>query len=180
ALGSEEAGNSTFRKKTWYSEPRCDTVNTYVLSCAANSSCRKHALARAQLTACSRSLACSARALDASTNRRAESVPLCSAKPMALKAMRARNVSTIEKPASAELRFRLSSRRVRKEREAPARISIPMGVRPSIPTEVRPTNTHPPLRRFITGRSEEHTSELQSRENLVCRLLLEKKKKQIN
>src|SRR5690606_40539190 len=27
-----------------------------------------------------------------------------------------------------------------------------------------------------TGRSEEHTSELQSRENLVCRLLLEKKK----
>src|SRR3712207_6986101 len=31
-----------------------------------------------------------------------------------------------------------------------------------------------------TGRSEEHTSELQSRQYLVCRLLLEKKKKQIN
>src|SRR5207237_10787760 len=30
------------------------------------------------------------------------------------------------------------------------------------------------------GRSEEHTSELQSHLNLVCRLLLEKKKKQIN
>src|SRR6266700_5019677 len=29
-------------------------------------------------------------------------------------------------------------------------------------------------------RSEEHTSELQSRENLVCRLLLEKKKKQLD
>src|SRR2546429_5398113 len=29
----------------------------------------------------------------------------------------------------------------------------------------------------ITGRSEEHTSELQSRLHLVCRLLLEKKKK---
>src|SRR5690606_41692818 len=29
---------------------------------------------------------------------------------------------------------------------------------------------------FATARSEEHTSELQSRENLVCRLLLEKKK----
>src|SRR5690606_41948153 len=28
----------------------------------------------------------------------------------------------------------------------------------------------------VRGRSEEHTSELQSRENLVCRLLLEKKK----
>src|SRR5690606_41739938 len=32
----------------------------------------------------------------------------------------------------------------------------------------------PPVNRNI--RSEEHTSELQSRENLVCRLLLEKKK----
>src|SRR5690606_39590718 len=31
------------------------------------------------------------------------------------------------------------------------------------------------LRRTLTERSEEHTSELQSRENLVCRLLLEKK-----
>src|SRR5436309_7465409 len=30
------------------------------------------------------------------------------------------------------------------------------------------------------ARSEEHTSELQSRENLVCRLLLEKKKKTPN
>src|SRR3712207_9062301 len=29
-----------------------------------------------------------------------------------------------------------------------------------------------------SGRSEEHTSELQSRQYLVCRLLLEKKKKQ--
>src|SRR5207302_2332954 len=30
------------------------------------------------------------------------------------------------------------------------------------------------------SRSEEHTSELQSRENLVCRLLLEKKKNKTN
>src|SRR2546430_8682719 len=30
------------------------------------------------------------------------------------------------------------------------------------------------------GRSEEHTSELQSQSNLVCRLLLEKKKKKTN
>src|SRR3712207_6853389 len=29
---------------------------------------------------------------------------------------------------------------------------------------------------FLEGRSEEHTSELQSRQYLVCRLLLEKKK----
>src|SRR5438874_7362351 len=32
-------------------------------------------------------------------------------------------------------------------------------------------------RNFDAGRSEEHTSELQSRRDLVCRLLLEKKKK---
>src|SRR2546422_2968429 len=31
---------------------------------------------------------------------------------------------------------------------------------------------------FARGRSEEHTSELQSRLHLVCRLLLEKKKKE--
>src|SRR2546430_9930926 len=31
---------------------------------------------------------------------------------------------------------------------------------------------------LLTFRSEEHTSELQSQSNLVCRLLLEKKKKQ--
>src|SRR5690606_13294979 len=33
-----------------------------------------------------------------------------------------------------------------------------------------------PQLRYPGNRSEEHTSELQSRENLVCRLLLEKKK----
>src|SRR3989442_4013030 len=33
------------------------------------------------------------------------------------------------------------------------------------------------LRSVAYGRSEEHTSELQSRPHLVCRLLLEKKKK---
>src|SRR5690606_40151606 len=32
----------------------------------------------------------------------------------------------------------------------------------------------------VEARSEEHTSELQSRENLVCRLLLEKKKSKNN
>src|SRR6476660_1772408 len=33
-----------------------------------------------------------------------------------------------------------------------------------------------PVTRRATGRSEEHTSELQSPDHLVCRLLLEKKK----
>src|SRR5690606_40248555 len=41
--------------------------------------------------------------------------------------------------------------------------------------EKLPSAAHPVNRdRVIIARSEEHTSELQSRENLVCRLLLEK------
>src|SRR5690606_40245181 len=39
---------------------------------------------------------------------------------------------------------------------------------------------HVQRRALAAERSEEHTSELQSRENLVCRLLLEKKKKKKN
>src|SRR3712207_8360105 len=35
---------------------------------------------------------------------------------------------------------------------------------------------HPAGEGVVAGRSEEHTSELQSRQYLVCRLLLEKKK----
>src|SRR5258707_6606610 len=38
------------------------------------------------------------------------------------------------------------------------------------------TQTSPAPRRIAVDRSEEHTSELQSRQYLVCRLLLEKKK----
>src|SRR6266511_6418365 len=45
----------------------------------------------------------------------------------------------------------------------------------------RRSRSHEPLPNLFdvhpAARSEEHTSELQSRENLVCRLLLEKKKK---
>src|SRR5690606_42007521 len=51
----------------------------------------------------------------------------------------------------------------------------------SAPTPRRRPPSSPPRRRRCgrrppRPRSEEHTSELQSRENLVCRLLLEKKK----
>src|SRR5690349_22033562 len=45
------------------------------------------------------------------------------------------------------------------------------GRRPPPPASVPADPSH---------RSEEHTSELQSRRDLVCRLLLEKKKKKIN
>src|SRR4051794_41379028 len=43
---------------------------------------------------------------------------------------------------------------------------------------VRRVGRHVPTRRTASRRSEEHTSELQSPVHLVCRLLLEKKKKQ--
>src|SRR3712207_6977806 len=43
------------------------------------------------------------------------------------------------------------------------------------PRSARPRHPRPPR---LPPRSEEHTSELQSRQYLVCRLLLEKKKKQ--
>src|SRR3712207_7363063 len=39
-------------------------------------------------------------------------------------------------------------------------------------------DVHRRLRNLVNPRSEEHTSELQSRQYLVCRLLLEKKKKE--
>src|SRR5699024_11396744 len=43
--------------------------------------------------------------------------------------------------------------------------------------EVSGTGKSSNARYMLNGRSEEHTSELQSRFDLVCRLLLEKKKK---
>src|SRR5947209_14577788 len=45
---------------------------------------------------------------------------------------------------------------------------------------IRGGGTRPGASASFHCRSEEHTSELQSRQYLVCRLLLEKKKKQIN
>src|SRR5690625_5965043 len=47
----------------------------------------------------------------------------------------------------------------------------------SCPTGSRALLRSGPTREVACGRSEEHTSELQSRGHLVCRLLLEKKKR---
>src|SRR2546429_4664614 len=58
-------------------------------------------------------------------------------------------------------------------RSTPARINSLPTLGPT--TSVRRYSTHR-SRRAQRGRSEEHTSELQSRLHLVCRLLLEKKK----
>src|SRR6266576_7251947 len=55
---------------------------------------------------------------------------------------------------------------------------LPVALRPWAPPVAEP-----PVRvgaRGAAPRSEEHTSELQSRRDLVCRLLLEKKKKKKN
>src|SRR2546427_3315145 len=49
---------------------------------------------------------------------------------------------------------------------------IPRSARPSTPRSTSSRSRVP-----AATRSEEHTSELQSQSNLVCRLLLEKKKK---
>src|SRR5439155_12155771 len=48
---------------------------------------------------------------------------------------------------------------------------------PGLATWARAQRTLQPAEAWLTFRSEEHTSELQSRGHLVCRLLLEKKKK---
>src|SRR5258707_8279995 len=45
------------------------------------------------------------------------------------------------------------------------------------PPPSKPPTSSPKLASMAAVRSEEHTSELQSRQYLVCRLLLEKKKK---
>src|SRR3712207_8027120 len=61
-----------------------------------------------------------------------------------------------------------------RKRALPFRISLTISSwsRSAPPFKNRSTKRKP-----LTSRSEEHTSELQSRQYLVCRLLLEKKKK---
>src|SRR5437016_8862588 len=51
-----------------------------------------------------------------------------------------------------------------------------VGSRPAVPRTVATIEVVVVLPREPSARSEEHTSELQSLTNLVCRLLLEKKK----
>src|SRR5260221_3035950 len=74
-------------------------------------------------------------------------------------------------------------RRGRPSRDGDARVRAPPVRRPVVPEAslaVRPATTPPRRWRrrwHAAPRSEEHTSELQSHSDLVCRLLLEKKKK---
>src|SRR3712207_8882038 len=76
--------------------------------------------------------------------------------------------------------------RVRRGTRGGRRVGAVAGVRPRIPADPgdgphRATVLHPSRPGGVVSepfwlRSEEHTSELQSRQYLVCRLLLEKKK----
>src|SRR5688572_30987886 len=57
-------------------------------------------------------------------------------------------------------------------------IFFPINTPPSTPAMLAAADgTRRPTSSTVHARSEEHTSELQSQSNLVCRLLLEKKKK---
>src|SRR3712207_8018281 len=62
--------------------------------------------------------------------------------------------------------------------EVPRRVDRGGGRAERVPAEDHPAPAL--LRREDDARSEEHTSELQSRQYLVCRLLLEKKKHELN
>src|SRR5690606_41987971 len=69
---------------------------------------------------------------------------------------------------------------IRKDKEAGADPAAPAAGAAPQTEATTVTLTRSDLEEVLKPRSEEHTSELQSRENLVCRLLLEKKKKQHN
>src|SRR5690606_27045580 len=68
------------------------------------------------------------------------------------------------------------AQQIRRAASAPAEPS-PRDRRVAAEAAVMEAEARIELRQQQLARSEEHTSELQSRENLVCRLLLEKKKK---
>src|SRR3712207_8291074 len=79
---------------------------------------------------------------------------------------------------SAEPSRSLQCRPYQPEREAVIKALRTFRVRPSLPAELQPLSDLALNLRWAwhAPRSEEHTSELQSRQYLVCRLLLEKKK----
>src|SRR3712207_8535943 len=58
-----------------------------------------------------------------------------------------------------------------------ARFELPVAGPAHLQRQPQPRRDRLGLGKQLGGRSEEHTSELQSRQYLVCRLLLEKKKK---
>src|SRR5690349_22412228 len=92
--------------------------------------------------------------------------------PLTLRECRVRGTRETQRQASV-----LERRAV----DAPARVRQPNAPLETAVRELEPANGGAARRsREPPDRSEEHTSELQSRRDLVCRLLLEKKKKKKN
>src|SRR6266446_5026213 len=98
-------------------------------------------------------------------------------------AARGHTSSTAHRSLEAPRREIVQAALPRRERLAPTQLQGDRCLPPSGRTPTTPSTgtltTFPALRtrRAKPSRSEEHTSELQSPCNLVCRLLLEKKKK---
>src|SRR2546422_3293076 len=90
--------------------------------------------------------------------------------PSSLARPKPTSLTSREQPPTPGIRPRLFSGSPKRAERAATLRSHAMASSSPPPTQV-------PLIAAITGRSEEHTSELQSRLHLVCRLLLEKKKK---
>src|SRR3989449_7144582 len=83
-------------------------------------------------------------------------------------------------PYTTLFRSHLTAMQDPEQRREPDRVLVltrnDVRVRPALPAAHRPHSHREEVRE---PRSEEHTSELQSRLHLVCRLLLEKKKRKI-
>src|SRR3712207_7842059 len=77
-------------------------------------------------------------------------------------------------PYTTLFRSRAAEAGLRRRRRRARRIACSTTSRSALRTATRPSSSTP--RSCARSRSEEHTSELQSRQYLVCRLLLEKKK----
>src|SRR2546430_3675429 len=85
------------------------------------------------------------------------------------------------RPRPAAVRFQVAPNAVRVAGPSPRHASAPPPAVGSVPVSNPATRLFAALLLLphlspIRARSEEHTSELQSQSNLVCRLLLEKKK----
>src|SRR5258708_30529843 len=85
-------------------------------------------------------------------------------------------------PYTTLFRSRRARVRARCDRSQPggARFFARVGARRAVPPDAHPLGRKTLRHQAANDRSEEHTSELQSPDHLVCRLLLEKKKTNID
>src|SRR5437773_7361696 len=101
------------------------------------------------------------------------SVAICSRKTATLTTISAWVTGGMGRNAIVPRRRRSSGVQLRVAAEDPLLVERDAALRAQVSAESRPPGD------ALVQRSEEHTSELQSHHDLVCRLLLEKKKKQL-